>query len=129
MLKKVLFAVVPVLLVASSAIADDFLGEVASLKADSIQDAAIAIENVNLDGLDVDALADNAGGKSSDEAIEACFRRFGWGGYGGYGCYNYNYSYNYCYRPCYTYYQPFYCYRPVTYYSCYPVYTNYWGCY
>ena len=128
MLKKVLFAVVPMLLLAGNVFAGDFLTELSGAKADSISDAAIAIEDVGLDGIDVDRLAANAGEKS-DEAVEACFRRFG------YNHCNYGYGYNYnCYRPCYSYnyscYQPYYCYRPVYYtYTCAPVYYSYWGCY
>ncbi|MCA9222479.1 MAG: hypothetical protein KDA71_19265 [Planctomycetales bacterium] len=127
MLKKLVFAVVPMLLIATSVMAeDDLFGQVAKLDASSIQDAQIAIEDASLDGLDVDALASNAG-ENSDQAIEACFRRFGYR-HCGWG-YNYGYSYN-CYSPCYTYYQPLYCYRPVTYVQTYsPCYVSYWGCY
>lgn len=129
MLKKLLLSVVPMFLFATLVMAeDDLLSDVAGLKASAIQDASIAIEDGSLDGLDVDGLAADASGGKSDQAIEACFRRFGYGGGYHHGCYNYGYSYN-CYQPCYTYYQPLYCYRPVTYQVCYPVYTHYWGCY
>jgi hypothetical protein len=127
MLKKVMFAVVPMLLLAGNVFAGDFLTELSGTKANSISDAAIAIEDDGLGGIDVDGLAANAGGKS-DEAVEACFRRIGYN-----HCnYGYGYGFNHCYRPCYTYsyYQPFYCYRPVYHtYVCAPVCYNYWGCY
>lgn len=122
MLKKILFAVVPMIFMASAVFAeDDVLKDVANLKASAIKDAEISIDDPTAN-LDVDGLAEKAGTEKTD-AIEACFRRFGYGGYGGYGGY-----YNYCYQPCYTYsyycYQPYYvCYRPV-----YTYYTTYWGC-
>ncbi len=126
MFKSMMLAMVPMLLMATISVADDdLLSEVGKLKAESISDAEIAIESDLLGDLDLDGLAQKAGGEKTDEAIEACFRRFGyrsscWYGHGyGYGCY----------RPCYTYYQSFYCYRPVYYYTCYPVYHHYWGCY
>ena len=120
MLKKILFAIAPLCLLASGAFAsDNLLDEVASLNADSINTAEIAIEDINLD-LDVDALA--ADTDNGEDAIEACFRRF-YGCYN-YGCYNYG-CYNY-YRPCYSYY---YCYRPVYTYCYTPCYYHYWGCY
>ena len=130
MLKKVLLSVVPMFLLVTMAVAeDDVLKDFAGLDVGSIQDAAISIEGLDLDGLDVDGLASNAGTDKSDDAIEACFRRFG---YGGGHCYNHwGYGHGYGYG-CYThvsYYQPFYCYRPVTYYACVPTYTYYWGCY
>ena len=67
-------------------------------------------------------------GEESEDAIEACFRRFGYryGGWGyGYRCYRPYYSYRVCHPT-------YYCYRPVYHYSCYPVvtyYRSYWGCY
>ncbi|MCC9607930.1 hypothetical protein LOC68_02620 [Blastopirellula sp. JC732] len=127
MLKKVLFAIVPVLLFTVALRADDSLG----LDLAKIQDADVSIVDEGFD-VDVDKLAADAGAESEDKAIEACFRSFGYRSYGycgysSYGCYNYGcYNYNYgCYRPY------FYTYRPV-YYSpvCYtPCYTSYWGCY
>jgi hypothetical protein len=120
MLKKVLFAVAPLCLIAVGSFAnasDDLFSEVASLNADSISSADVAIEDISLD-LDVDALA--ADTENGEDAIEACFRNFYGSYYGGYhGCYNY-------YRPCYSYY---YCYRPVYTYCYTPVYYHYWGCY
>ena len=124
MFKHLLLVVVALTLMASRACADDdLIKEVASLKVSSITDASISIDEGGIQGLDVDALARDAGGKKSEDAIEACFRRCGYGGYGGgYSCYNYG-CYNYCYTP-------YYCYRPVCYYSsCYPTYSCYWGCY
>ena len=137
MLKTVLFAAVAMTLLTFTAgvkAEDDLLSEVANLKASSISDADNTIQDDALAGVDVDGLASKAGSEKSGEAIEACFRRFGWGG----GCYNnynygynygcYNYGYNYCYRPYFNCYPTYYsCYRPV--YS-YPVYySSYWGCY
>jgi len=112
MLKKLILAAVPMMFVATIAVAEDDL--LADLDVNSIQDAEISIEQAGFD-VDFDELADNAG--EEDEAIEACFRRFGYYGYG----------YR-CYRPCYyrTYYYS--CYRPVYYHSYYPVYRHYWGC-
>jgi hypothetical protein len=126
MLRKLLFAIVPMVLAVSTVSADETI----DLNLSNINDAAIEIEDVSLDGLDVDALADKADGEGSDEAIEACFRRFGYRHrgyrYGGYGYSSYRPYYSY--RQCYP---TYYCYRPVHYYS-YPVvsyHRNYWGCY
>ena len=119
MLKKLILAAVPMMFVAVVAVAeDDFL---ADLDITSIQDADISIEEAGFD-VDFDSLSENAGG--DDEAIEACFRRFGYRSWG-YNYYRpcYNYGYNYCYRPVY-----YSCYRPVYYHTYYPVYRNYWGC-
>lgn len=123
MLKKMLFAVVPMLLLATVAHADDDL--LAGLDANSIQDADITIESASLD-VDFESVADNT---DSEDAVEACFRRFGYRGWGyrSYSCYRPYYS---CYRPYYNVcYQTYYCYRPVFYQACYPVYRSYWGCY
>lgn len=123
MLKKFLLAMVPMIMLAANVFAeDDVLKDVANLKASAITDAEIKIDDPTAN-IDVDALAENASGEKKD-AIEACFRRFGYGG--GYG--NYYGGYHSCYSPCYTYsyycYQPYYvCYRPV-----YTYYTSYWGC-
>lgn len=137
MLKTVLFAAVAMTLLTFTAgvrAEDDLLSEVANLKASSISDADNTIQDDALAGIDVDGLASQAGSEKSGEAIEACFRRFGWGG----GCYNsynygcYNYGYNHCYRPYFNCYSSYYsCYRPVCHvrYVTYPVYTHYWGCY
>ncbi len=129
MIKKMIFAVVPMMLLATVAMAEDSL--LKGLDLGDIQDAEISIDAASLD-VDFDKLADNVDG---DEAIEACFRSFGYG-YGGYGYGGYGYGYGGygygCYRPCYNYcYNSYYCYRPVVYYNtCYtPCYTSYWGCY
>ncbi|TWT34344.1 hypothetical protein [Blastopirellula retiformator] len=123
MLKKVMFAIVPVFLFTVALRADDSLG----IDLANIQDADVSIVDEGFD-VDVDKLAADAGAESEDQAIEACFRSFGYRSYGyrgyGYGYRSYG-CYNYCYRPYYS------CYRPV-YYSpvCYnPCYTSYWGCY
>lgn len=132
MLKKMLFALVPMMLIAVSVRAEDNL--LAGVSVNDIQDAAIAIEepgmNADVDGL----LADADAASGDDEAVEACFRSFGYRSYGhgcgyGYGGYGYSYGYN-CYRPCYSpCYSSYYVYRPVSYYTyCAPVYTSYWGC-
>src|SRR5689334_4932532 len=99
MFKKVLLcAVVPLALMATRAFGeDDLLKDVASLKASSISDASISIEDAS-GALDVDALASNAGTEKSKDAIEACFRNFGYG----YGC-GYGYNCWNCYQPCYNY--------------------------
>ncbi|QDU94959.1 hypothetical protein [Lignipirellula cremea] len=131
MVKKFFLAMVPMMLMASVTLADD--GLLDGLDLSSIQDAEISIEGASSD-LDFDSLAGQAGEEAEgDEAIEACFRSFGYrsygrrsygfGGYGGYGGYGYG-----CYRPTYS---RYYCYRPTYYRSCYtscyrPV--RYWGC-
>jgi len=133
MFKKISLAIVAVaLLTTCSYASDDLMADLENGNTASIVDASASIEDVNLDGLDVDSLAANAGGKN-DEALEACFRRFNYCSYN-YG--HYNSCYSYCYRPCYSYtycYRPVvytYCYRPVVHYSyCYPTYSSYWGCY
>lgn len=126
MLRKMLFAIVPMVLAISTVNADETI----DINLSNINDAAIEIEEPGLGDLDVDALSDEAGEESGD-AIEACFRRFGyrrssWGyGYGyGYRCYRPYYSYRVCHPT-------YYCYRPAYHYS-YPVvshYRSYWGCY
>ena len=128
MFKKFSLAVVAVVLMAGSSMADDLIS---ASDLDSAADATnTAIESsIEVESGDL-AVSDD----SATEAVEACFR--GWGG----GCCHYNYCYrpcyNYCYTPCYSYcYQPCYtyCYRPVCYtYTCYqpvcyPLY--HWGCY
>ena len=124
MFKSFSLAVVAVVLLAGSSMADDISG----LDLASIKDADNAIVGASLD-VDVDALANKTGG--TDQAVEACFR--GFGGWGcGYNNYCYSNCYSYCYYPSYSYcYQPtYFCYRPVC-YSYIPVtYSLYsWGCY
>ncbi len=121
MFKKVTLILISTLALASAANAsDDLFEELANKKAnvENIADAPAEIEDMDLD-IDVDDLSDNADG-DDEEAMEACFRRFGyrsWGrGWNHYRSYGYSYS---CYRPLY----------------CAPVYrthyapTYYWGCY
>ena len=122
MMKRIILALVPMALLATTVRADDTLFDVSAA---TITDASIEIEEGGLGDLDMDQLAADADGGESEDAIEACFRRFGYGyRYGGWG-------YRHCYRPVYRYYYPsYYCYRPV--YRCvYPVtiYRHYWGCY
>lgn len=138
MLKRILFAVAPIVMVFGTVSADDdLLKSFAAMDTDVVAafDAAAdtALEDEDDFGqTDVDALL---GDDDKDEdAVAACFRRIGYG-YGrsyGHRSYGYGYSYGYsyyrptynyhCYRPIrYTYYQP------VTYHV--PVYTNYWACY
>ncbi|TWT34341.1 hypothetical protein [Blastopirellula retiformator] len=127
MLKKVLFAIVPMFLFTVAVRADDAF----SLNLDSIKDADVSIVEEGLD-LDVDQLVADAGSVSEDEAIEACFR--GYRGHRGYGYRGYGYrSYGHgCYRNYHNYgcYRPYYCHRPVYYAPVYhtPCYTSYWGC-
>jgi hypothetical protein len=127
MLKKMLFALVPMMLIAVTVRAEDDL--LADLSVNDVQDAAIAIEEPGLDA-DVDSLLADADSATGDDAVEACFRSFGYRSYGYGGGYGYGHSYHNCYRPCYTpCYSTYYVYRPVTYYHyCAPVYTSYWGC-
>lgn len=134
LLKNVVFAVVAVLAVSGSAFADDLMSELQTADLASINDAGAELEEMDLNSLDVDQMAEEAGEES--DAVEACFRRFGgyhsggWNNWCGYNTYNYcysnyhTYSYSYCYRP-------MYCYRPVVscYTTCLPVVTSYWGCY
>jgi hypothetical protein len=126
MLKRVLFAMVPMALMATSVFADD---DLMSLSKDKISDAKIEIELAGMGDVDVDELGAEAGSESGDEAIEACFRRFRYGYRYGYGC---GYR-NWHYRPCYYTYSYSYChpvyysYRPVYHYV--PQYVQYWGCY
>ena len=126
MFKTALPALAAMLLIVSSAKADD------SLEFDlaDISDADISIEEVDFD-VDLDALESDdtdglmAGeGNDLEEAIAACFRRCGYRSYRHCNYYSYRCYrpvYNYCYRPVYR------CYRPV-YNYCAPIYRSYWGC-
>ena len=131
MMKNVLFAVVATFVLVSSVRADD--GLLDGLDTAAISDAPLQMDQAGLDGLDLDNLQNQAGTEKSDEAIEACFRRFGYGGYHhgyrGFSRYHWGGHHWGGYSPCYSYggYQPYYCYRPVVQY-CQPVY-RYWGCY
>lgn len=130
MLKQITLALAAVALVSGSAKAGDLMDELATTNVDSIASAEIAIEEFDLDGVDVDGLTAEAG--EGTDAIEACFRRFGgfrrggwrhWGG--GYNCGWRSFG------RCYSYCQPYYCHRPI--YRCYnycaPVVSHYWGCF
>ncbi len=130
MLKKLLFAVVPVLMFAGTTVADD---ATLTIDAATIADADVNIVDAALD-IDVDQLAANAGTENKIDAVEACFRScgyrsYGWGG--GYNsCYGSCYSNYGCYQPYYSY-TSYCCARPVYYtsYCCQPTYSYYWGCY
>ena len=138
MFKKLMMAIVPMLMAACSVQADDVTSDSgASIEIDvaSISDASVEIVEAGLD-VDVDQLAANAGKAEKTDAVEACFRRCGyqscgWGG--NYGCWNscYNNCYsNYsCYQPYYSY-TSYCCVRPVYYTTtvCQPLYQH-WGCY
>ena len=138
MFKKLMMAVVPMLMAACSVQADDVTSDSgASIEIDvaSISDASVEIVEAGLD-VDVDQLAANAGKAEKTDAVEACFRRCGYQscGWGGtYGCWNS--CYNNCYSN-YSCYQPYYshtsycCVRPVYYTTtvCQPLYQH-WGCY
>lgn len=126
MFKRITLVLASLVLLGSSALAsDDLLSELASTKGANISDATVEVEDFDLN-IDVDALAENADGEETD-AIEACFRRFGYRGWGrGYRSWGYGYR---CFRPyysCYSYYRPYFC-RPI-YNYCAPI-ANYWGCY
>ncbi len=121
MLKRIALALMPLALLATTAKADDL-----SIDTASITDANVEIVTNDLD-IDVDALSTDAS-ETTEDAIEACFRRFGYG-YRGYRCGHYRHCYNHCYnycRPLYSY--RTFCYAPV-YHVVRPIYNCYWGCY
>ena len=126
MLKRFVLALMPLTLLASAVNADDLSIDVAS-----ITDADVEIVDTDLD-IDVDALSADAG-EESDDAIEACFRRFGYRGRS-WGCGYRNSCFNSYYHGCHNYCRPFYSYRTITYcppvYRCVvtPIYHYYWGC-
>ena len=135
MFKRFLFAAAPMMVVASSVMADDSLLSAVS-KMDFANSDAVAANAAEADDLckaDVEALLGEGEESSGEEAIAACFRRIGYGyrhggGHRNFGCYNGFHSW---YNPCYTSYYSYpamSCYRPVTYSYCTPVYSNYWGC-
>jgi hypothetical protein len=136
MFKKLMFAVVPVLMLAGTTFADD--ADLA-IDASTITDADVNIVDNALD-IDVDQLSADAGTNNKTDAVEACFRRCGYSSYGWGGGYNSCYSNYNCYQPYYSY-TSYCCARPVYYssyccqptysysYSCQPCYTSYWGCY
>ncbi|MEM8669433.1 MAG: hypothetical protein AAGG48_18050 [Planctomycetota bacterium] len=133
MLKKILFAAAPMMLVASSVMADDnLLAKVAKMDLNAANSSSTQAAEVDeLGQADVDALLGDDE-TSGEEAIAACFRRIGYGyGYRSRGFYGYRSCYrSYGYFPSHRF-----CYRPVTYRYCAPVYTSYapiyssyWGC-
>lgn len=132
MLKRIFFAVAPIVMIFGTVSADDdLLKSLASLDADTVvaaeATADVAADDDLLGQADLDALMGDE--EQDEDAVAACFRRIGYG-YGYSRSYGYRYSYNY-YRPAYSYR----CYRPVTYSYYYPVtyhvpvYTSYWACY
>lgn len=130
-LKNVALAFASVFVLSGPALAGDLMDDLKTIDLNSISDAGAELEELDLDGLDVDRMAQEAG--EGSDAIEACFRRFG--GYRGYGrgwghwggCRSYGHGYS---RYAYSCYRPLYCYRPVVscYTHCLPVITSYWGC-
>jgi len=135
MLKRFLFAVAPLMLLASSAMAeDDLLSAMAKLdKSKSTSNVATTVDANSFGQLDVDSLLAEGGQTTDEEAIAACFRRIGYGyrygrGFRSYGRYcGYRTWYYPSYTTCYSY-PALSCYRPVRYGYCAPVYSNYWGC-
>ena len=136
MLKRILFAVVPMVLAIGTVSANDsLLTQLAGMSDDAIDVSADA-DGTDLGKADVDALLGDDK-ESGDDAVAACFRRIGYGygnsySYGhSYSHYNYSYGYGYHCSPVYhhyTYHRPVHVYRPV--YTCYtPIYTSYWGCF
>lgn len=129
MLKRFLFAVAPMMLVASSVIADDsLLSAVAKMDLSKADQAATDVtDGDQLGQADVDALLGEGEEPSGDEAIAACFRRIGYG-YRGFRSYC---GYRSWYSPCYTTYYSYPAvsyYRPISYCYYTPVYRSYWGC-
>lgn len=128
MLKRILFAVAPMMLLAGSVMADDsLLSSIAKMDLKNGNNATME-DTDDLGQADVDALLGD-GEENSEEAIAACFRRIGYG-YRSFGCRSY-YGYRSWCNPCYrTYYSypALHCYRPVTYRYYTPIYSSYWGC-
>jgi hypothetical protein len=134
MLKTILFAVAPMMLVASSVMADDsLLARVAKMDLTNGDSFAANVADADeLGQADVEALLGDGEEPNGEEAIAACFRRIGYGyrrGYGhrSYGCYGYRSFHRPCYRTYYSY-PSISCYRPVCHNYYTPVYNNYWGC-
>jgi len=128
MLKQILFAVAPMLLLSGSAFADDaLLSSIAKLESPtSVQtpsDPADAYGKADVDAL----LGDDT--LLGEEAVAACFRRIGYYRHNSFRrCY---YGYRSWRRPCYrTYYSypSIQCYRPVYHRYYAPIYSSYWGC-
>ncbi|WP_044251329.1 hypothetical protein [Rhodopirellula sp. SWK7] len=112
---------------------DDLLSRLASSELDTSAqvESGADIDDADLGQADVDALlGEGEEATDSEEAIAACYRRFGRSyGYRSYGYSSYRYSsyYTPTYRTHYHY-TPSYYYTPVTYSYYTPVYTSYWGC-
>lgn len=128
LLRNLVFAIVPAMVLACTARADDndLMSELANVDSLAIADADINVEDFDLGDLDVDQLT-SAAGQDDDQAVEACFRRIGYHSYSRH--YYPSYSHHH-YYPTYTYYRPLY--HHHTYYTTYytPVYHHsYWGCY
>lgn len=128
MLKRATLSLAAALLLSGAAQAgDDLFEQIAGASPGEITDAVSEVEAFDLDGVNVDQWASDAGDDAGADAIEACFRRIGYRHHGGWG-----YGYRRCYWG-YPSYYTYHCYRPVSYYSyshCYtPCYTSYWGCY
>ena len=139
MLKKILTATLPLpllLLTAVSANDTELDIDVAS-----ITDADVEVVETDFTA-DVDQLTADAGNEPATDAVEACFRRFGYR-HGGWhhGHYGHRYygggggGWNSCYSN-WNYGTPYYgysscCVQPVYQYSCVsvPTYSCYWGCY
>lgn len=123
MLKKLIFALLPLAMISVTASADDDF----NIDISSIKDADASIVDTDFD-IDVDQLTADAGEDTEDDAIEACFRRIR------YNCRSWGCNYNYRNYGCYNYCRPLYNYRTISY--CHPVYravaapvyNYYWGC-
>tara|TARA_R110002073_G_scaffold65408_7_gene163346 strand:- start:1146 stop:1535 length:390 start_codon:yes stop_codon:yes gene_type:complete len=128
MLNRFFFAVAPMILVASSVMAEDsMLSTIANL--DQNDSIAQVDDSDDLGLADVESLLNDGEKQSGEEAIAACFRRIGYGHrhhhyrsfsnwyrpvYHSHSCYTPVYTTHYSYTPTYTYYTP--------------CYTSYWGC-
>ena len=143
MIRHTLIATVLLTLASTAATADDdLLSTVQALEAnaasdtqfDALEPELIEIEKsdqmveVQTDGLgqaDVDSLL-GEDQESNQDAVAACYRRFGGGfGHGGFGYGHRGFGYGH-YTPVAHNYYSAYCYRPVVYHR--PIYTGYWGC-
>ncbi|EMI19746.1 signal peptide protein [Rhodopirellula maiorica SM1] len=127
MLNRFFFAVAPMILVASSVMAEDsMLSTIANL--DQNDSIAQADTSDDLGLADVESLLNDGEPQSGEEAIAACFRRIGYGHrhfrYRSYSSWYRPVYHHNCYTPVYT---THYSYTPTyTYYT--PCYTSYWGC-
>ena len=102
MLKKIMFAVIPMVLAVGTVSADDnLLSKLASMNDNGAVESSMDVDESEFGKADVDALLGDDE-QSDDDAIAACFRRIGYG-YSYRPAY-YGYNYNYCYG--YSYYRP-----------------------